>query len=477
MKEKERPSDPILIVDDEAEAIMGCRFMLETAGLNNIIPCSNSTDVMDIIKTKEISLVLLDLSMPEVTGKELLLEINRDFPDTPVIIITGTNNLETAIDCMKNGAFDYLVKPFEESRFVSSVKKAVEMRELKKEYTSFKDRIFSNKIENPEAFSEVITENSQMHTIFKYCETIAKTLRPVLITGDTGTGKELIAHALHSLSRSEGEFIAVNIAGLDDTLFSDTIFGHTKGAFTGAEKQRKGMIEKASGGTLFLDEIGDLNLNSQVKLLRLLEQSEYQKLGSDATLPLEARVIVATNKRIDELRSDPNFRSDLYYRLRTHHINIPPLSERMDDIPILVDFFVEKSAKALNIKKPYIPREVYTLLSTYSFPGNIRELESIIFEAVSRNMSGILSSRPIQEYIETQSGTRSETVNKDSQRDNPFSGFTELPRLDETHKLLITEALRRAGWNQSVAAKIIGISRSGLNKAIKRYGIKIEKTR
>ncbi|MDZ7767137.1 MAG: sigma 54-interacting transcriptional regulator [Melioribacteraceae bacterium] len=224
-------------------------------------------------------------------------------------------------------------------------------------------------------------------------EAIAKTNLPVLITGETGTGKELIANAIHKVSGRKGELVPVNVAGVDDNLFSDTLFGHKKGAFTGAEIERKGLIERAEDGTLFLDEIGDLNIESQVKLLRLLQEGQFYPLGSDIAKLSNARIIVATNRSIKSLQSSNTFREDLYYRLRSHHINIPPLRERKKDIPYLIDFFLIRAAKELGKTKPRPPKELYTLLSNYHFPGNIRELEGIIYDAVSLHKSGILFTR------------------------------------------------------------------------------------
>ncbi|MDH3567306.1 MAG: sigma 54-interacting transcriptional regulator, partial [Desulfobacteraceae bacterium] len=246
-------------------------------------------------------------------------------------------------------------------------------------------------LENPQAFSEIITHNQRMLLVFKYVESIAPSSQPILITGETGVGKELIARSIHTLSKLKGRFVAVNVAGLDDNVFSDTLFGHIKGAFTGAEQDRRGLIERAVGGTLFLDEIGDLNPVSQIKLLRLLQEGEYLPLGQDEAEQTNVRIVASTNENLWSLQRKDKFRKDLNFRLRTHHIHMPHLRERMDDIPLLVRHFLEKSADALKKKVPTPPKELYELLATYSFPGNVRELESMIHDAVSIHSAKILS--------------------------------------------------------------------------------------
>ena len=316
-------------------------------------------------------------------------------------------------------------------------------------------------------FSDIITTDSQMLSIFKYIESVAKSSKPVLITGETGVGKELIANSVHLSSGRSGEFVTVNVAGLDDTVFSDTLFGHVKGAFTGAHEIRSGLIEKAAGGTLFLDEIGDLSMSSQIKLLRLLQEHEYLPLGSDMAKQTDTRIVMATNRELNSLKDSSDFRKDLYYRLITHHISVPPLRERKNDIPILIDYFLEKAAQSLGKKKPTPPKELYTLLHTFHFPGNIRELEAIIFDAVSVHDSKKLSLEVFKTHIAQETQTDHSEAGYDVHQKELVLFSEQLPTIKETLNLLIKEAIDRANGNQSIAARLLGISRTALNKRLK----------
>ena len=468
MTESIYPVLPVMLVDDEVQALDSFEIALRSAGMNHFIRCQDSRDVMRMLSGGEIEVMLLDLRMPYVPGEELLPLINSDFPEVPVIIITGANDVETAVKCMKHGAFDYMVKPVEKSRLVGGVKRAVELRELQRENRMLKAHVLSDKLENPEAFSEIVTNSASMRPIFQYIEAISSSVRPVLITGETGVGKELVAKAVHTLSSRKGPFVPVNVAGLDDNVFADTIFGHKKGAFTGAEQARSGLIEKASGGTLFLDEIGDLSTTSQVKLLRLLQDGDFYPLGSDVAKGSNARIVVATNQDLDALRSSGKFRKDLYYRLCDHHIHIPTLAERLEDLPILVEHFLEKASTALCKKKPTPPDELPILLSTYHFPGNIRELESMVFNAVSSHKSGKLSMETFKSHM-FQKHPTSETESKQLLQEKSvlISFHEQLPTLKQAEQLLIDEAMKRANGNQSIASLSLGITRQALNRRLK----------
>ena len=458
------PELPLLLVDDEAHALQSTERILVSAGITHILTCQDPRKVAEILARQEICLVLLDLSMPHMSGEQVLTEVLSAYPEVPAIILTGANEVETAVRCMRGGALDYMVKPVERSRLLSGVQRAIELRDLRRENEVLRERMLAGAEKCPEAFSDIVTNNAAMHTLFRYCEGVAKSQWPVLVTGETGVGKELLARAIHTLSERKGPFVAVNAAGLDDNVFSDTLFGHVRGAYTGANDPRKGLIEKAAGGTLFLDEIGDLNNASQVKLLRVLQEREYYPLGSDIAKRTDTRVLCATNVDLGELQVSGKFRKDLYHRLKTHHVCIPPLRRRLDDLPLLVDHFLEKAAASLGKKKPSLPKELYSLLATHPFPGNVRELESMVFDAVahheSRMMSmGVFETRILQdESLREPSTDRAATTH--------YALFDRLPSLKESAAMLIAEAMRRAEGNQSIAARLLGISRTALNKRL-----------
>ena len=288
------PRKPVVLVDDEEHFLMSAEFALTSDGINNVCTFNDSRTVLSFLKNNETSVIALDMNMPHISGWDLLPQIVRDFPQIPVIIITAVNEVETAVESMKAGAFDYILKPVDDQRLTSAVRRALEISQVRDENTKLKEYLLSRRLKHPETFEFIITQSSAMDSIFQYIEAIATTPLPVLITGETGTGKELIARAIHKLSGRTGEFIAENVAGLDDNLFSDTLFGHKKGAFTGADSDRQGLIERATNGTLFLDEIGDLAIESQVKLLRLVQEKQYYPLGSDIPKLTDARIVVAT---------------------------------------------------------------------------------------------------------------------------------------------------------------------------------------
>ena len=264
-KKTRKPDFPILVVDDEDHSLKSFEISLRSHGLDNIILCQDGLQVIDILKSNDIELILLDIMMPNINGEELLGKVTEYFPEIPVFMVTGMNDVETAVRCMQAGAFDYVLKPVDNARLIAGVNKAIELRHLRRENAKLTERFFSETVANPEAFSHIITRSNKMMSIFRYCEAISGGNHPILITGETGVGKELIAEAVHNVSGREGNLIALNVAGLDDNVFSDTLFGHIKGAFTGAVSIRKGYIEKAGKGSIFLDEIGDLSPASQVK--------------------------------------------------------------------------------------------------------------------------------------------------------------------------------------------------------------------
>jgi DNA-binding NtrC family response regulator len=464
MTQQRYPQFAVLLVDDEPAWLRSVSITLErSAGISNIITCQDSRKVMEILADREVGLVLLDLTMPHVQGEELLGRIGEAYPEVATIVVSGMNQVETAVQCIKLGAFDYFVKTVEEDRLVSGVLRAVRMLELQRENREMSSRILSGALRHPEAFAGIVSGDRAMMAIFAYIEAVAASPKPLMITGESGVGKDLIARAAHTLSNCAGQLVSVNVAGLDDNVFADTLFGHVRGAFTGAEQPRRGMVEEAADGTLFLDEIGDLSIPSQVKLLRLLQEGEYFPLGSDRPKRLKARIIVATNRDVAAREAAGTFRRDLYFRLRTHSIQVPPLRERKGDLSLLLDAFLAEAAHTLGKRKPTPPKELVSLLNTYHFPGNIRELKAMVYDAVSVHQGRVLSMATFEKTI----GAREAAQAPATSQENPFAGLGHLPTFQETARLLVDEAMARAGGNQTIAARLLGISQPALSKRLK----------
>lgn len=471
MNSKEFPDLPLVLVDDEPTVLHSSKLLLSGAGIKPIITVEESRDLLPLLEKQEVAAVVLDLFMPHLSGIELLPKIIEAYPDTPVIVMTAAQDVETAVSSMKKGAFDYLVKPVEESRLISSVKRALEMRFLRRHVSVLKDYLLSDKLDNAQVFSSFDTISKKMHSIFQYAEAISISKEPVLITGETGVGKELLAKAIHQLSGRKGELIPVNVAGLDDILFSDTLFGHKKGAFTGAIDAREGMVAAAAGGTLFLDEIGDLAKTSQIKLLRLLQENRYHSLGSDIAKNSDVRIICATNRNLHQRIENEAFRSDLYFRLSVHQIELLPLRERIEDLPLLVSRFIESAAKSMKKDVNSAPAELYDLLGIYRFAGNIRELRALVYDAVAAHRSGpFLSMDRFRKAVEKQQAPyQSKELATDQMPDDKLILIPgRFPNLTQAETCLVHEAMRRANDNQGVAATLLGISRPALNRRLAR---------
>ncbi len=467
MNDSVYPNFTILLVDDEPDWLGSLSLTLEScAAITNILTCSDSRQAMAVLDAGQVGLVLLDLTMPHLPGEKLLEQIAERYPEISVIVVSGLNQLETAVRCMKLGAFDYCIKTDEEGRIVGAVLRAVRMVEMKRGYQEMSSRLVARELHHPELFAPIVTADRAMLDTFSYVEAVAKSPQPLLITGESGVGKELIARAAHQLSGYRGKLVTVNVAGLDDTVFADTLFGHVRGAFTGAEQARRGMVEEAADGTLFLDEIGDLSIPSQVKLLRLLQEGEYFPLGSDLPKRLKARVIVATHQNLPEKERGGAFRRDLYYRLRTHQVQIPPLRDRKRDIPLLLEHFLEEAARTLGKKKPTPPKGLAQYLATYCFPGNVRELKAMVYDAVSTHRDRMLSMETFIKAVESRQ-SECPATGGDAPRQNPFSGFEELPTFSDAAAFLVMEAMDRASGNQTLAARLLGISQPALSKRLK----------
>ena len=459
------PSFPILAVDDEPAWLRSLRVALGRAGVDHLVSCLDAREVPGLLASRPFGLVLLDLNMPHVSGEELLPRILADHPEVSVIVISGMNQIETAVRCVKLGALEYFVKTQEEGRLVNGVLRAVRMLELERENREMASRVLAGAPRHPEAFEAIVTRDRGMLAMLSFVEAVARSAQPMLVQGESGVGKELVARAAHALSGRPGSIVAVNAAGLDDAVFADTLFGHARGAYTGADQPRPGMVEAAAEGTLFLDEIGDLAVASQVKLLRLLQEGEYFPLGSDRAKRLRARVIVATHHDLAAKQAAGTFRRDLYYRLATHQVRIPTLRERKGDIPLLLDHFLDVAARELGKKRPTAPRELPVLLSTYAFPGNVRELRAMVHDAVSVHRERILSMETFVRAIERGGGASA--ARPPDAGENPFARLEQLPTIKEAIELLVEEAISRGDGNQTIAARLLGITQSALSKRLK----------
>ena len=462
----------VLIVDDEAHILTGFSAELKYNGIKNIITCDTSRKVMEILEQGNVGMVFLDLMMPEISGREILARITEHHPHIPVVVVTASNDVETAVACMRQGAHDFLSKPVEPGRLASVCRHTLEYAEMKFEIDRLSTTLLDSEQGVSAAFSSIITGNRAMEAIFRYVESIASTSQPLFITGETGTGKDLIAKAVHAISQRQGEWVKINTAGLDDTMFSDTLFGHAKGAYTGADSVRAGLVEKAGSGTLFLDEIGDLSITSQVKLLGLIQDREYLRSGDDRTRYADARIIAATNLDTADLGNGKKFRRDLYFRLMTHHVHLPPLRQRPEDIPLLIHHFVQKACQTLDRDPPTVDADLFKQLAAYPFPGNVRELEAMVFDAVSTCTGKTLGGKVFAKHMAS-TDSRSipgQTGSDLSPPQSPgvdFSTASTLPTLKQACDLLVQEALQRSGGNQAMAARMLGISRQALNRRIK----------
>lgn len=456
----------VLLVDDEAAWLHGLSLALErSVGMTNITSCSDSRQVLATLQEYRFDLLILDITMPYMTGEELLPLIVERYPEIPVIVLSGINQVDLSVRCMQLGAFDFFVKTVEQQQLIAGIQRAVKMLRLQQENRQLNRHFLSTQLNQPEVFSEIISRDPQILSIFKYLEAVATGPHPVLILGESGTGKELFAQAVHNIGRPDGPWVALNVAGLDDNVFSDTLFGHVRGAFTGAENARAGMIESAADGTLFLDEIGDLNPASQVKLLRLLQEGEYLPLGADRPRKSQARIVLATNVDLQQEIEQGNFRRDLFYRLAAHQVALPPLRQRRDDIPLLIEHLLSKLSADLGKPMPDYPAELAVLLGTYHFPGNIRELEGMLANALGTHQKGTLSLTSLRELIG--SPVQSTTGLNPQERTLHFPDT--LPSLEEAGRQLVEEAMRRSQGNQTIAAALLGISRPGLSKRLKKY--------
>ena len=451
--------ETILIVDDEKNYLVVLEALLGPEGYE-IITTDNARDALRLVRESDLDLVITDIKMPGMNGMVLLEECKKVKPELPVIMMTAYGTIEMAVEAMKNQAYDYITKPFQNEQLKLTVKKALDNYRLIKQ-----NKLLSEALSDRFKFGNIIGKSKPMIEIFDSISKLAQSRASVLITGPSGTGKELIAKAIHYNSpRKDRPFISVNCGALTETLLESELFGHEKGAFTGAVAMKKGRFELSDRGTLFLDEIGDMPPPLQVKLLRVLQEMEFERVGGTRTIKVDVRVLSASNRNIKEDVANELFREDLFYRLNVMNIEVPPLRERIDDIPLLVKHFIEKYRGDEGKSKIELSPDVWKVLYNYSWPGNIRELENVIERAVVLNPGGLISLEDLPEEL---AGAE---VEFDVERFIP-PNVPMSEALEQIEEKLIRRALAQCNNVQSHAAEMLGITKSLIQHKMKKYSI------
>jgi len=451
--------DTILVVDDEVNYLTVMEALLGEAGYETLTAASG-TEALKVAAQADLDLVLTDMKMPRMSGIELLSELKRLDPDLPVIIMTAYGTVEKAVEAMKKGAFDYILKPFKNEEILVTIAKALEHRRLLRQ-----NRFLGEELGRRYGLTTIVGDSRAMQEILALVHRVAPTKATVLISGESGTGKELIARAIHSLSpRAAKPFISVNVAALTETLLESELFGHERGAFTHAVAMRKGRFELADGGTLFLDEVAEMTPALQVKLLRVLQEMEFERVGGTRTIKVDVRVVAATNKDLKEEVEAGRFREDLFYRLNVVHLKIPPLRQRPEDIPPLAHHFLRKYAQENARGQIHLSPEALTVLSRYSWPGNVRELENVMERAVILCSNNIITPQDLPAEL---AGERREPA-PDLGQMLPL--HLPLPEaLERIEEQMIRRALEQAGNVQVRAAELLGITKSLLQYKLKKY--------
>ncbi len=468
----------ILVADDEPAVLAAFAAILSTRG-HEVLTTGDAEEAIHRVEKEDCDLVILDICLPRMSGLDALGRIKSLRPVLPVIVMTGRGTTDTAIEATKRGAFDYQLKPFEPQEMLETIARALEAARLMKGQVDLGP-------ETTEPSTEAIVGRSPaMQQVYKSIGRVAQTDVTVLIRGETGTGKELVARAIyqHSL-RSDSPMTVVNCAALSETLLESELFGHERGAFTGAVARRIGKFEQAHGGTLFLDEIGDMSLATQSKVLRLLQERSFERLGSNETIQADVRVLCATNRNLERAIAEGTFRDDLYHRLNVVTLQIPPLRERREDIVSLIDYFLGRSARGLGVEKPPIAEDAIALLVNYLWPGNVRELQHLIQQLVIFSGGYTIQAADLPAVV--RSG-----VPETLAQSLPFTEEQWLPLirsylasydgraaheelLDMIDKLLITEALRQSAGNQTHAARLLGLARPTLHAKMRKLGIRAD---
>lgn len=453
------PNFHILLIDDEPAQITSIKSFLKRR--DYMVSSANSgQDGINIVKDGNIDLVFTDYRMPAMNGLEVVQSINKLNPELPVVVITAFSDIKDAVQVMKEGAFDYLSKPIQLDELEILVKKAQERCNLISE-----NKLLKEQLQERFKFDFIVTKSPKMEKILSITSRVAKSNSTVIIRGETGTGKELIARALHfGSNRQNKPLITVNCAALSENLLESELFGHEKGSFTGASTQHIGRFEQANGSTLFIDEIGDISLQTQVKLLRVLQFGEFERIGGTKTIKVDVRVVTATNRNLEELIENSQFRQDLYYRINVISINLPALRERKEDIPLLIKHFIKKYSKENNKDVTDISKEAFNHLMHYHYPGNIRELENIIESSIVMSRGEIITINDFTPDI--MASSESATLNPH----NFINSYDE--KLEAFETTMMRDALELKNGNQSQAAKLLGMTERHLRSRMQKYNIK-----
>ncbi|OGR28222.1 MAG: Fis family transcriptional regulator [Desulfobacca sp. RBG_16_60_12] len=451
--------DTILVVDDESNYLTVMEALLGEAGYE-VLTAPSAIEAVKITAASDLDLVLTDMKMPKMSGIELLDQLRRLYPDLPVIIMTAFGTVEKAVTAMKKGAFDYILKPFKNDEILVTIAKALEHRHL-----ILKNRLLNQELDKKYGFPTIVGTSRVMEDILTLVKRVAQSRATVLITGESGTGKELIARAIHQVSnRAAKSFISVNCAALTETLLESELFGHERGAFTHAVAMRKGRFELADTGTLFMDEVAEMSQGLQVKLLRVLQEMEFERVGGARTIKVDVRVVAASNRDLKEEVEIGRFREDLFYRLNVVHLHLPPLRQRQEDIPLLAAHFIKKYVQENLRDKTRITPEALKVLIHYAWPGNVRELENVMERAVILCSNNIISPQDLPaELAPAPAESR-----LDIDRFIPLN--TPLPEaLDGIEEQMIRRALEKSGQVQVRAAELLGITKSLLQYKLKKY--------
>jgi two-component system response regulator PilR (NtrC family) len=457
------PTARILVVDDERSMRELLAIVLKREG-HQVLLAENGKRAIELLEKESVELLISDVKMPDVSGVQVLAAAQRVNPEIIGIMITAYASTDTAVEALRLGAYDYLSKPFNVDELKLKVRKALERRHLQQENVLLK-----RALQDTHQYSNIIGRSPLMQAVFQLIQTIAPTNSTVLISGESGTGKELAARAIHFNSgRKDRPFVALNCGALPETLLESELFGHVRGAFTGADANKKGLVEVAEKGTIFLDEIGEMSPMVQVKLLRVLQERKFRRLGGTEEIEADIRIIAATNRDLSKMVAESKFREDLFYRINVIPVRLPPLRDRLEDIPLLAEHFLTKYAAHMGRSITGISPEAMRKLQAYPWPGNIRELENAIERAVALESGPVVEASSLPEYVlsgapAVQNGNGAEAL--------PPSGFDLERHVAEIEREYIAEALRRAGGVKSRAAELLGMSFRSFRYYMKKYNL------